>query len=392
LLILRKQVSERGERECEVLDTTQRVIAFFQVWQSHDGKTMVLIVIRKERNEVVAMSHRGREYELPPFEHLAVPGGLQYHVGKFDWALHCLLPICEGVPTCDTLAFENRLSYGMNLQFGVVDGRAVLVHPQGDRVTDVERASGGAFSSDPLECFAHWAGLRALADTCTDAGVSVTPTAFDAPSPRARQIFGIGLNYRAHAVETGAPIPDSPLTFTKFPSSINAPFGDIPVTVPTCDWEVELVVVIGSGGRDIDKANGWQAVAGVCIGQDVSDRLLQRATQPPQFSLGKSRRGYSPFGPWLVDAHTLANRDNVTVSCTVNGIEKQRGSTDDLIFDVPTLVAYLSSIVELLPGDVIFTGTPSGVGGARKPPEFLKPGDVVMSTLHGVASITNRCV
>ncbi|NDD17496.1 MAG: fumarylacetoacetate hydrolase family protein [Acidimicrobiia bacterium] len=117
-----------------------------------------------------------------------------------------------------------------------------------------------------------------------------------------------------------------------------------------------------------------------------------RACRPPQFSLGKSRRGYSPFGPWLVDAHTLANRDNVTVSCTVNGIEKQRGSTDDLIFDVPTLVAYLSSIVELLPGDVIFTGTPSGVGGARKPPEFLKPGDVVMSTLHGVASITNRCV
>lgn len=280
----------------------------------------------------------------------------------------------------------------MNLQFGVVNGRTVLVHPHGNRITDVERASGGILSSDPLECFANWERLRVLADTCTDAGTAVTEADFDAPSPRARQVFGIGLNYRAHAAETGAPIPDSPLTFTKFPSSINAPCGDIPVRVPTCDWEVELVVVIGSGGRDIDKANGWQAVAGVCIGQDVSDRLLQRATQPPQFSLGKSRRGYAPFGPWLVDARTLANRDNLTVSCTVNGVEKQRSSTNDLIFDVPTLVAYLSEIVELLPGDVIFTGTPSGVGGARTPPEFLQPGDVVVSTLHSVMSITNRCV
>lgn len=280
----------------------------------------------------------------------------------------------------------------MKLQFGVVNGRAVLVHPGGNRVSDVERISGGTLPSTPLECFANWAGLRTLADTCTDPGSSVTSTDFAAPSPQARQIFGIGLNYREHAAETGAPIPDSPLTFTKFPSSINAPFGDIPVTVPTCDWEVELVVVIGSGGRDISKADGWQAVAGVCVGQDVSDRLLQRATQPPQFNLGKSRRGYTPFGPWLVDAHTLSERDNLTVSCTVNGVEKQRGSTDDLIFDVPTIVAYLSTIVELLPGDVIFTGTPSGVGGARKPPEFLQPGDVVMSTLHGLSSITNHCI
>jgi 2-keto-4-pentenoate hydratase/2-oxohepta-3-ene-1,7-dioic acid hydratase in catechol pathway len=280
----------------------------------------------------------------------------------------------------------------MKLQFGVVNGRAVLVHPGGTRISDLEHASAGRISNDPMAAFAAWPQLRDFAASCSDAGTNIEPNHFDAPSPRPRQVFGIGLNYRAHALETGAPIPESPLTFTKFPSSINAPFGDIPVTVPTCDWEVELVVVIGSGGRDISKADGWQAVAGVCVGQDVSDRLLQRATQPPQFNLGKSRRGYTPFGPWLVDAEGLANRDSLTVSCTVNGVEKQRGSTDDLIFDVPTLVAYLSSIVELLPGDVIFTGTPSGVGGARKPPEFLQPGDVVMSTLHGLSSITNHCI
>lgn len=280
----------------------------------------------------------------------------------------------------------------MQLQFGVIGGRSVLVHPDGSRVTDLERASGGALPSEPNAAFAKWSQVRDFANTCNDPGTSVAAKQFDAPSPHARQIFGIGLNYRAHAVETGAPLPDSPLTFTKFASSINAPNGDIPVNVPTCDWEVELVAVVATGGRDIAKEHGWDAVAGVCIGQDISDRLLQRATQPPQFSLGKSRRGYSPFGPWLLDARTLPGRDRLTVSCTVNGEEKQRSSTDDLIFDVPTLVSYLSSIVELLPGDVIFTGTPSGVGGARKPPQFLASGDVITSTLEGSFSITNRCV
>jgi 2-keto-4-pentenoate hydratase/2-oxohepta-3-ene-1,7-dioic acid hydratase in catechol pathway len=280
----------------------------------------------------------------------------------------------------------------MDLRFGVVDNRAVLVHPSGNRISDLETVSRGRFSSDPMDAFPKWTELRAFAANCTDAGVAVSPESFDAPSPRPRQVFGIGLNYREHAVETGAPIPDSPLTFTKFPSSINKPFGDIPVDVPTCDWEVELVLVIGDGGRRIASNSAWNSVAGMCVGQDISDRLLQRATQPPQFNLGKSRRGYTPFGPWLVDPEIVPHRDNLAISCSINGVEKQRSTTSDLIFNVPTLIAYLSDIIELLPGDVIFTGTPSGVGGARKPPEFLKPGDVIVSSLDGVASITNRCV
>ena len=280
----------------------------------------------------------------------------------------------------------------MQLRLGAVDGRAVLVHPDGSKMSDLASVSNGLFSSDPMDAFPRWQELRAFAASCTDTGAPIALDRLGAPSPRPAQVFGIGLNYREHAVETGAKIPESPLTFTKFPTSINAPFGDIPVDVPTADWEVELVVVVGSGGRDIATSDGWDAIAGLCIGQDISDRLLQWATQPPQFSLGKSRRGYAPFGPWLLDAHSLANRDSLTLWCSVNGIEKQRSSTDDLIFNVPTLVSYLSSIVELLAGDVIFTGTPSGVGGARKPPEFLKPGDVVVSTLEGVGSITNHCV
>ncbi|NDG11381.1 MAG: fumarylacetoacetate hydrolase, partial [Actinobacteria bacterium] len=125
-----------------------------------------------------------------------------------------------------------------------------------------------------MAVFAKWDDLRALAADCTDSGRTISAGAFDAPSPHARQVIGIGLNYREHAKETGAPIPDSPLTFTKFPSSINKPFGDIPVGVPTCDWEVELVLVIGTGGRNIVPGSAWDSVAGICVGQDISDRLL----------------------------------------------------------------------------------------------------------------------
>lgn len=282
------------------------------------------------------------------------------------------------------------------MRFGNVRGRAALITretPDGGEWVDIEKASDGRFHHDPAAIFARWSELRSLAPTLPSYETkSFVYHELGAPSPRPAQVFGIGLNYREHAVETGAPIPDSPLTFTKFSSSINAPFGDIPVGVPTCDWEVELVVVVGQGGRNIPVTHGWNAVAGVCVGQDISDRVLQRATQPPQFSLGKSRRGYSPFGPWLVDAASITARDRMNLRCTVNDEEVQRSLTDDMIFSVPELIAYLSSIVELLPGDVLYTGTPSGVGGARKPPRFLAPGDVIRSTLDGVGTIINRCV
>jgi 2-keto-4-pentenoate hydratase/2-oxohepta-3-ene-1,7-dioic acid hydratase in catechol pathway len=282
------------------------------------------------------------------------------------------------------------------MRFANVDGRAALVvesHATGGLALDLERSTQGSFDSDPMQAFARWPELReTVRHLPSHAAQPFRNEDLGAPSPRPAQIFGIGLNYREHATETGATIPESPLTFTKFRSSINAPFGSITIDVPTADWEVELVLVIGTGGRNIASSGAWSHVAGLCVGQDISDRLLQRATQPPQFNLGKSRAGYTPFGPWLQDAQTVANRDALTLSCSVNGVEKQRSSTDDLIFDVATLISYLSAIVELLPGDVIFTGTPSGVGGARKPPEFLKPGDVVTSTLEGVGSISNHCV
>lgn len=282
------------------------------------------------------------------------------------------------------------------MRFANVRNRAALVvqnTADGGLAVDLERATKGSFDSDPMQVFGRWREARAVArQVATQETFRFTNDELGAPSPRPAQIFGIGLNYREHAKETGAPIPDSPLTFTKFPSCVNEPYGTIPISVPTVDWEVELVVVVADGGRNIPEDRGWDALAGLCVGQDISDRILQRATQPPQFSLGKSRRGYAPFGPWLVDVDDLNDRDHLVMHCAVNDEEVQRSTTDDLIFSVPKLVAYLSTIVELMPGDVIFTGTPSGVGAARKPPRFLAAGDIVTSTIEGVGSIVNRCV
>ena len=280
----------------------------------------------------------------------------------------------------------------MTLKFACKDGRAQLVVGPQNHIVDLERASGGKFTSEPIDAFRRWAEVREFAAGCTDSGVACSVDELNAPSPWPSQVFGIGLNYRKHAEESGAQIPTSPLTFTKFPSSVGNPNADVPIVGGAVDWEVELVVVISTGGRDIPESAAWDHIAGVCIGQDISDRKLQMATQPPQFNLGKSRKNYSPFGPWLVDAKDLAGRDSLEISCTVNGVEMQRETTDDLIFSVPQQIAYLSSIVQLLPGDVIFTGTPGGVGMARKPPVFLKAGDVIESTLTGLSHTVNRCI
>jgi len=280
----------------------------------------------------------------------------------------------------------------MALRFASKNGRAHLVVGDDNRLVDLAEVSGGRFSPDPIDAFRRWNEVRDFAATVTTGGAPCAQADLDAPSPWPLQVFGIGLNYRSHAEESDMAIPTQPLTFTKFSSSIAGPDADIPIPTPTCDWEAELVVVIAGGGRDIPKEKAWDAVAGIAVGQDISDRALQFATQPPQFNLGKSRRNFSPFGPWLVDARDVANRDAMPLSCTLNGEQVQSTVTDDLIFSVGDIVAYLSGIVQLLPGDVIFTGTPAGVGGSRNPPVFLKPGDVLETTLEGIGTTVNRCI
>ena len=205
-------------------------------------------------------------------------------------------------------------------------------------------------------------------------------------------MFAVGLNYRKHAAEMGSPLPPLPLVFAKFQSSLNTPTGNIEILSETVDYESELVIIVGKGGRHIDEATAWDHVAGLCAGQDVSDRGLQYMGTPPQFSLGKSRVGYSPIGPWVTDMSNNDKRDDLQLGCTVNGEQRQDTQTSDMIFGIAHIVAYMSTIVELFPGDVIYTGSPFGVGHGRKPQVYLKPGDVVETTLEGVGTITNRCI
>ncbi len=271
-----------------------------------------------------------------------------------------------------------------------VDGRAAL--QQGDDWFDLAALAGDATLADPMVAVARSEELHELQLRCsgTAPSGSISDAVLDAPVPSPRQVFGIGLNYRDHAGESGMALPPAPLTFTKFPSSIAGPTADIPLSGTMVDWEVELVVVIGRTCTRVARADAWQHVAGLTVGQDVSDRAVQLTGTPPQFSLGKSFAAYSPIGPAVVSPDSLGNRDDLEVWCDVSGVRKQSARSSLLIFDVPTLVAYLSSICVLYPGDLIFTGTPSGVGMATN--TYLTVGDVIDSGIEGIGSLRNVCV
>lgn len=263
----------------------------------------------------------------------------------------------------------------------------------GERYVDIATATSDASLGDPLVAVSrvdelHDAYAAAVASDMTTG--LVRDVTLDAPVPTPRQVFGIGLNYREHARETGAELPPAPLTFTKYPSCITGPTSQIPLSGDRVDWEVELVVVIGRTTRHIPVASAWDCVAGVTLGQDISDRTVQRTGVPPQFGLGKSFENYGPTGPALVSLDAFSDLNNIALRCEVDGVEMQSSTTADLIFDVPTVIAYLSSIVTLYPGDLIFTGTPSGVGAARG--EFLRPGSVLTSWAEGIGELRNPCV
>jgi 2-keto-4-pentenoate hydratase/2-oxohepta-3-ene-1,7-dioic acid hydratase in catechol pathway len=270
-----------------------------------------------------------------------------------------------------------------------VDGRAAVVLSDG--IVDVASASSEKFGPDLMSLYDEWNAFREFAATVTVPTGPLVETALCNPVPRPHQVFGIGLNYRTHAEEAGMKLPDVPAVFTKFPTSLAGPFDDIEIAVDMADWEVELVVVIGAPADRVVAGDAWDVVAGLTVGQDISDRRLQFAAAG-QFSLGKSRRGYGPMGPWLVTPDAVSNRDDLGLGCSVDGEVVQDARTSDLVFDVPHLVAELSAICPLLPGDVIFTGTPAGVGVARQPARFLQPGHVLESWIEGIGTIRNRCV
>lgn len=271
-----------------------------------------------------------------------------------------------------------------------LDGRATVVTGSGG--IDVAEASGGRFGPDVQALFASWpAFVATAAGFDRRRAVPLDPAHLGPPVPRPAQVFAIGLNYRAHAAESGRPVPAVPATFTKFPAAVNGPFGDVEVPTDTTDWEVELVAVIGARADRVAEADGWAHVAGLAVGQDISERTLQSAAGG-QFCLGKSYRGFAPIGPWLVTPDELDDPDRLALGCRLDGEVVQEGSTADMVFTVPRLVAELSAVVPLLPGDLLFTGTPAGVGIGRNPPRFLRPGQVLESWVEGVGTIRNRMV
>jgi 2-keto-4-pentenoate hydratase/2-oxohepta-3-ene-1,7-dioic acid hydratase in catechol pathway len=278
------------------------------------------------------------------------------------------------------------------VRLGNVDNRPVLITDAGG--VDVEQASGGRFSADFTALYERWDDVRAWAEHA-DFAVSAQPvdeSALGNPVPAPRQIFAIGLNYADHARESRLDVPAVPPVFTKFASSLNGPRGDIRLPAGQVDWEVELVAVIGRRAHHVSRQNAWDYVAGLSVGQDISERVLQLAGSPPQFSLGKSYPGFAPIGPVLVTPDELADKDDLELGCSVNGEQVQKGRTSEMVFPVPELIARLSAVTPLLPGDVVFTGTPAGVGLGRSPQRFLAAGDELHSYIVGIGEMHHRFV
>jgi len=270
-------------------------------------------------------------------------------------------------------------------RLGVVRGEAVIPVPDLNMLTLIETGEAGlerarAVSGSPLPL----ASLTLLAPV---------------PVPR-RNIFCLGRNYAAHAKERALAgdknkemkLPERPIFFTKATTSVNGPFANIPLDARVSeqmDWEAELGVVIGKSGKNISRQTAMEHVFGYTVINDISARDVQDG-HGGQFFKGKSLDGTCPMGPWIVTRDEVPDAHALPIRCRVNGVTKQEATTAEMIFDVPAIIEWLSRGMTLLPGDVIATGTPAGVGSARTPPEFLKPGDVVESEVEGIGVIRNR--
>ena len=269
-------------------------------------------------------------------------------------------------------------------------GRMCLV--TGEAVIDVEQASAGRFPADPLTVFEEWDAFRSWAAELEAAGVQAPAGPDGSVSPTPRQVFAIGLNYRDHAEEAGLAAPESPSVFTKFATALTGPDTQLRLPSGRVDWEAELVVVMGRRAEHVAAGDAWSYVAGLTAGQDYSERDVQSVGPVPQFSLGKSFPGFAPTGPVLVTADEFADPDDLAIECLVNGESVQKSRTSSMIFPVPELIARLSAVCPLLPGDLIFTGTPSGVGHARTPQRYLRPGDEVVTRIEGIGQLRQTCV
>lgn len=263
----------------------------------------------------------------------------------------------------------------------------------GDRIVALNRAAPG-LPADMIGLIAAWPQVerevRALADQATDA-LLLDQVRLLAPIRRPGKIMAIGLNYADHIAESNLGTPEHQIWFSKAPTAANGPFDpiDVPKVSQALDYEAELVAVIGSGGRHIDKADAAQAVFGYCAGNDATERAWQHRT--PQWVVGKSFDTHAPFGPWITTADEVPDPHVLGIRCLVNGEVRQDSNTRHLVFNVWNQIEHLSQAMTLEPGDLIFTGTPGGIGAAMKPMQFLKGGDVVRVEIESLGAIENPC-
>ena len=280
------------------------------------------------------------------------------------------------------------------MRFANVSGRACLVLD--DRAVDIAEASGGALSSDPMMTadLANHAALRDLAATVDpSAWPAPEASALGPPVPRPAKIIAMALNYRSHAEEAGKAIPTEPHVMAKFPTCICGPYDDVPIAdLDMVDYEVELVVAVGRRCKGVAAADAWSHVSGLTCGNDISDRNEQFRPPVKQFSLAKSYDAFGPIGPTMVTPGEVPDPDDLGLSCRVDGELRQQARTSDFIFDVGYLVAWLSRYVTLEVGDLIFTGTPGGVGDSMDPPTYLRDGQVVETAVEGIGAMRNRIV
>ncbi len=263
------------------------------------------------------------------------------------------------------------------------DDQTVGLHGSGfDSV--ISLITGGADARDGL--------MRWVERHPGNADVDLKTVTYRAPIPRPPKIICIGLNYRDHAEESKLPIPEVPTVFCKFATAVTG--HNQPVVLPKNsvkpDYEAEFAVVIGPGGRHIAEQDWQKHVFGYTILNDVSARDYQMATS--QWMIGKTFDTFAPFGPAVVTADEIEDPHNLNISLTLNGEVMQNSNTRNLIFRIPQLIAHLSSVFTLEPGDIIATGTPAGVGFARKPPRWLRPGDDMLTTIEGLGELHNPIV
>ena len=265
----------------------------------------------------------------------------------------------------------------------LLEDRVIPIHGAGF-ASLLEVIEGGAAAEERVR--------RWLAGAASGQGLDPGSFTFAAPIPRPPKLICIGLNYRDHAAEAKLPIPDVPTMFAKFPTAAIGPGQPIvlPKNSTKPDYEAEFAIVIGRRGRHVAEKDWRDYVYGYTIVNDVSARDFQMATS--QWMIGKTFDTFAPFGPAIVTADEIADPHNLRITLAINGETLQDSTTANLIFKLPRLIAYLSSVFTLEPGDIIATGTPAGVGFARKPPRWLKPGDEVRIRIEGLGELVNPVV